>query len=174
LGNAAGVASDPIQKGLGYLIDQADPPLFFVGVLGVGEILEHGLWGLEKAGRDVSPIVDESHTRTVVINLYEPEPVTVQVVQYGGPLERKTEILGAGLGLGVLPEVRRTARAFNLELTPVTERFTRRVLTEKTTYLHTYALFRGTAHEKEFRFAQVLRALQDKTRREANLLRDLL
>lgn len=174
MGNAAGAVGEPVQKGLGYLVDQSHPPLFFVAVLGVGEILEHGLLGLEKAGRDVSPIVVESQGRTVVINLYEPEPVTVQVVQYGGPLERMTEILGSGVGLGVLSEVRRTARALGLELTPITERFTKRVASEQTTVLHTYALFRGTAAEKKHRFAQVLRALQEKSRREVSLLRDLL
>lgn len=108
---------DLLQKGLGYVVDQSHPPLFFAAVAGIGEILEHRLGHLDQYGRDVSPIVIESQSRTVVINVYEPQPVTVQVVQLDGPLERTTEILGAGIGLSVLAEVRRTAVMLDLELT---------------------------------------------------------
>ncbi|HLY74649.1 MAG TPA: hypothetical protein VKU80_11080, partial [Planctomycetota bacterium] len=112
--------------------------------------------------------------RTVVINVYEPEPVTVQIVQQDGFLERTTEILGAGFGLSVLREVRLTAKILDLALTPLTDHFCKRVMNEKTTYVQTYSLFRGDASEKKARFAQVLRGLQDKYRREDTLLRDLL
>ncbi|HVR83635.1 MAG TPA: hypothetical protein VMU54_04940 [Planctomycetota bacterium] len=168
------VQVEPLQRGLGYLVDQSHPPLFFAAFVGVGEVLEHSLSQLEEFGRDVSPIVLESRSRTVVINVYEPEPVMVQVVQQDGPLERTTEILGAGIGLGVLREVRRTAAILNLVLTPLTEHFCKRVSNEKTTYVQTYALFRGDPRARQTRFAQVLRGLQDKCRREDTLLRDLL
>lgn len=163
-----------LQKGLGYLVDQSHPPLFFAAVVGVGEVLEHGLGGLDVPGRDVSPIVVESQNQIVIINIYDPEPLSVQIVQHHGPLERRTEILGAGIGLGVLAEVRRAAKVLDLELGAMNEHFLKRIGTEKTTYRQTYALFRGTPQEKAARFAQVLRGLQDKHRREANLLRDLL
>jgi len=110
----------------------------------------------------------------VVINIYEPDPVTVQIVQQDGTLERTTEILGAGIGLSVLCEVRRTAQILDLELTPLTDHFCKRLSNEKSTYIQTYALFRGDAAAKNARFAQVLRGLQNKYRREATLLRDLL
>jgi hypothetical protein len=159
---------------LGYLVDQSHPPLFFAAVLGVGDVLEHCLSRLEQYGRDVSPIVFESQNRTVVINVYEPEPVTVQVVQQEGPLERTTEILGSGMGLAVLGEVRRAAGILDLELRPLTDHFCKRLSNEKATYVQTYALLRGDALAKQTRFAQVLRGLQNKYRREATLLRDLL
>jgi len=170
----AAVPCEPLQRGLGYIVDQSHPPLFFAAVLGVGDVLEHSLSRLEQDGRDVSPIVYESRSRTVVINLYEPEPISVQVVQQDGLLERTTEILGSGIGLSALSEVRRTARILDLELTPLTDHFCRRMSNEKSTTLQTYALFRGDARAKQTRFAQVLRGLQDKCRREATLLRDLL
>lgn len=165
---------DPLQRGLGYVIDQSHPPLFFAAVLGVGEVLEHSLQRLEEFGCDVSPIVFESRSRTVVVNVYEPEPVTVQIVQEDGPLERVTEILGAGIGIGVLGEVRRVVHILDLDLRSLTERFCKRLSNEKATYVQTYALFRGDAAVKKARFAQVLKGLQDKTRRESTLLRDLL
>lgn len=168
------VQSDPLQRGLGYLIDQSHPPLFFAAVLGVGDVLEHSLTRLEQFDRDVSPIVLESQSRTVVINVYEPEPVTVQIVQHDGSLERTTEILGSGIGLNVLGEVRRTAQILGLALMPLTDHFCRRLSNEKTTYVQTYALSRGDAGARKARFAQVLRGLQNKYRREATLLRDLL
>jgi hypothetical protein len=168
------VQAEPLQQGLGYLVDQSHPPLFFAAFLGVGDVLEHSLSRLEQFARDVSPIVIESRSRTVVINVYEPEPVTVQVVQQDGPLERTTEILGTGIGLGVLREVRRTAQILDLELRPLTDHFCKRLSNEKATYVQTYALFRGDALAKQSRFAQVLRGLQDKCRREDTLLRDLL
>ncbi len=159
---------------MGYLVDQSHPPLFFAALLGTGEVLEHRLGALEQSGRDVSPIVYESHSRIVVVNLYEPEPITIQIVQQDGVLERPTEIVGAGMGLGVLSEIRRTARILDLVLTPLTDHFCRRLSNEKTTYAQTYALFRGNADQKQARFAQVLRGLQDKYRREATLLRQLI
>ena len=165
---------EQLEKGLGYLVDQSHPPLFFAAVLGIGEILEHGLWGLDRQDRDVSPIIVESQNRMVVINLYEPEPVTVQVVQYGGPLDRMTEVVGAGFGLGVLAEIRRTTKVFNLELAPLTDRFVNRITKEKMTYVQTYGLFRGEEHYKRQRFGEVLRSLQQKHRRDTSLLRDLL
>jgi hypothetical protein len=165
---------EPLQRGLGYLVDQSHPPLFFAAVLGVADVLEHSLRRLEQHGRDVSPIVIESQSRTVVINVYEPEPVTVQVVQYDGALERMTEILGSGIGLSVLVEVRRTAQILSLDLLPLTDHFCKRLANEKATYIQTYALFRGDAAARNARFAQVLRGLQNKYRREATLLRDLL
>jgi hypothetical protein len=168
------VQSEPLQRGLGYLVDQSHPPLLFAAFQGVGDVLEHSLSRLEQFARDVSPIVIESQSRTVVINVYEPEPVTVQVVQQDGPLERTTEILGAGIGLSVLREVRRTAQILDLELTPLTDHFCKRLSNEKTTYVHTYALLQGDALAKQARFAQVLRGLQIKYRREDSLLRDLL
>ena len=168
------VQSEPLQRGLGYLVDQSHPPLFFAAVLGFGDILEHSLSRLEQHGRDVSPIVLESQSRTVVINVYEPEPVTVQVVQQDGPLERTTEILGSGIGMSVLVEVRRAAQILDLQLMPLTDHFCKRLANEKATYVQTYALFRGDPLAKQSRFAQVLRGLQNKYRREASLLRDLL
>jgi len=159
---------------LGYLVDQSNSPLLFAAVLGVGDVLEHSLTRLEQHGRDVSPIVLESQSRTVVINVYEPEPLTVQVVQHDGTLERMTEILGSGIGLSVLFEVRRTAQILGLDLLPLTDHFCKRLANEKATYVQTYALFRGDAAARNVRFAQVLRGLQNKYRREATLLRDLL
>jgi len=100
--------------------------------------------------------------------------VSVQVVQLDGPLERTTEILGSGIGLGVLIEVRRAAQILDLELTPLTDHFCKRMSNEKATVAQTWALFRGDAPAKQERFAQVLRGLQNKYRREATLLRDLL
>lgn len=165
---------DPLQRGLGYFIDQSHPALFFAAVQGTGDILEHSLLRLDQDGRDVSPIVLESRSRTLVLNLYEPEPITIQIVQEEGPLERTTEILGAGIGLGVLVEVRRTARILDLDLQPITERFYKRLSLEKTTATQTYSLFRGDARQKSARYAQVLKAMQDKSRRDSHLLRDLL
>lgn len=159
---------------MGYVIDQSHPPLFFAAVLGVGDILEHRLSRLEEGGDDASPIVIESRSRTVTINVYEPEPVTVQVVQHEGALERVTEILGAGIGMSVLSEVRRTVLTLDLNLQPLTEHFLKRLENEKATYVQTFALFRGDAAQKQARFAQVLRGLQAKARRESTLLRDLL
>jgi hypothetical protein len=157
------------------VVDQSQPPLFFAAVLGIGEILDHCLSDLEGADRDVSPVVFESRRRIVVVNLYEPEPVTVQIVQHDeGPLERTTEVLGAGFGLGVLAELRRTTRILDLVLTPMTDHFCRRLANETATYVQTYALFRGDEREKKARFAQVLRGLQARNRRETNLLRQLL
>jgi hypothetical protein len=163
-----------LQSGRGYLIDQSHPPIFIAAVLGVGEFLDHRVGVLEQDGRDVSPVVLESQSRTLVLNLYDPEPLTVQVVQHDGPFECATEIIGMGIGLGVLSEIRRTARILDLELTPLTDRFSRRLDREKATTLQTYALFRGDAAEKKARFAQVLRGMQAKHRREASLLRQLL
>jgi hypothetical protein len=168
------VQGEPLQRGRGYIVDQSHPPLFFAAFLGIGDVLEHSLSRLEQFARDVSPIVIESQSRTVVINVYEPEPVMVQVVQQDGPLERTTEILGVGFGLSVLREVRLTAKILDLALTPLTDHFCKRVSNEKTTYVQTYALMRGDALAKQARFAQVLRGLQDKCRREDTLLRDLL
>jgi len=168
------VHGEPLQRGLGYLIDQSHSPLFFAAVAGNAGVLEHSLSRLEEFGCDVSPIVLESRSRTVVINVYEPDPVSVQIVQQDGTLERTTEILGAGIGLSVLGEVRRTAQILDLELTPLTDHFCKRLSNEKSTYTQTYALFRGDAAAKNARFAQVLRGLQNKYRREATLLRDLL
>lgn len=170
----AAVPCEPLQRGLGYIVDQSHPPLFFAAVLGIGDVLEHSLSRLEEDGRDVSPIVFESRSRTVVINLYDPEPVTVQIVQQDGFLERTTEILGSGIGLSALSEVRRAAQILDLELTPLTDHFCKRLANEKSTYVQTYALFRGEPRAKQTRFAQILRGLQDKYRREATLLRDLL
>ena len=170
----ATIPCEPLQRGLGYIVDQSHAPLFFAAVLGIGDVLEHSLSRLEQDGRDVSPIVFESRSRTVVINLYDPEPVTVQIVQQDGLLERTTEILGSGIGLTALSEVRRAAQILDLELTPLTDHFCKRMSNEKSTYVQTYALFRGDAHAKQTRFAQILRGLQDKYRREATLLRDLL
>src|SRR5579872_1818984 len=90
------VQGEPLQRGRGYIVDQSHPPLFFAAFLGIGDVLEHSLSRLEQFARDVSPIVIESQSRTVVINVYEPEPVMVQVVQQDGPLERTTEIIGVG------------------------------------------------------------------------------
>ena len=59
--------------------------------------------------------------------LYEPEPVTIQIIQNDGQLERVTEILGAGIGLGVLREVRRTARVLEIEPTSLSKRFKNRI-----------------------------------------------
>jgi len=168
------VQSEPLQRGLGYLVDQSHPPLFFAAFLGIGDVLEHSLSRLGEFAGDVSPIVFESQSRTVVINIYEPEPVSVQVVQQEGPLERTTEILGVGFGLSVLREVRRTAMILDLALMPLTDHFCKRVANEKATYVQTYSLSRGDALAKKVRFAQVLRGLQDKCRREDTLLRDLL
>ncbi len=165
---------EPLQRGLGYFIDQSHPALFFAAVQGTGDILEHSLRRLDQDDRDVSPIVFESRSRTLVLNLYEPEPVTIQIVQEDGPLERTTEILGAGIGLGVLVEVRRTARILDLDLQPITERFYKRISLEKTTATQTYALFRGDPQQKSARYAQVLKSMQAKCRRDSNLLRDLL
>lgn len=170
----APTASGRLQRGLGYVVDQSHPPLFFAAVLGVGDVIEHSLSRLEQAGRDVSPIVIESRSRTVVINDYEPDVVTVQVVQYDGPLERVTEIFGAGIGLSVLREVRRVSQILDLELQPLTDHFCKRMSNEKMTYVQTYSLFRGDPAAKKARLAQVFRGLQDKYRREATLLRDLL
>lgn len=164
----------PQQVGLGYVVDQSHPPLFFAAVLGVGDVIEHSLSRLERFGHDVSPIVIESRSRTVVINDYEPDAVTVQVVQYDGTLERVTEILGAGIGLSVLREVRRVSQILDLDLRPLSDHFCRRMLNEKMTFVQTYALFRGDPTSKKARLAQVFRGLQDKCRREATLLRDLL
>jgi hypothetical protein len=168
------VQAEPLQRGLGYLVDQAHPPLFFAAIQGVGDVLEHSLSRLEQHGRDVSPIVLESRSRTVIINVYDPQPVTVQVVQQDGPLARTTEILGSGIGLGVLVEVRRAALILDLELTAMSEHFYKRLSNEKATFVQTWSLFRGDALVKQDRFAQVLRGLQNKCRREASLFRDLL
>lgn len=165
---------EPLQRGLGYVIDQSHPPLFFAAVLGVGDILEHRLARLEAEGGDLSPIVIESRSRTVTLNVYEAEPVTIQVVQHEGALERTTEILGAGIGMGVLSEVRRAARILDLDLQPLTEHFLKRLANEQATWVQTFALFRGDAAQKNARFAEVLRGLQAKVRRESPLLRDLL
>jgi len=165
---------EPLQRGLGYLVDQSHPPLFFAALLGVGDVLEHALARLDRHDRDVSPIVLESRSRTVVINVYEPEPTSIQIVQEDGPLERTTEIIGSGIGLGVLTEVRRTAQILNLDLRPLTERFYKRLSMERMTVVQTYSLFRGDLQTKKSRFIQVLRSLQAKCRREASLLRDLL
>src|SRR5438034_1833807 len=120
-----------MDKKVGYLIDQSHPLLVFAGVQGFGEVLEHGLRGLEKPERDVSPIVIESRHRLVVINLYEPEPVTIQVIQHDGRLERMTEIFGAGMGMSVLREVRRTATALEIEFAPLSRRFKNRIEKEQ-------------------------------------------
>ena len=168
------VQAESLQRGLGYLVDQSHPPLFFAAIAGIGDTLESSLSRLEGFGCDVSPIVLESQSRTVVINVYEPDPVMVQVVQQDGALERPTEILGAGIGLSVLGEVRRTAQILDLKLAPLTDHFYKRLSNEKTTYVQTYSLFRGDAAAKSARFAQALRGLQNKYRREATLLRDLL
>lgn len=165
---------EPLQRGLGYLVDQSHSPLFFAGLQGVGDVLEHCLARFDRHDRDVSPIVLESRSRTVVINVYEPDPVSVQIVQQDGVLERTTEIIGSGIGLGVLAEVRRTAQILDLDLCPLTEHFYKRLSMEKMTFVQTYALFRGDLQSKQARFVQVLRSLQAKTRREASLLRDLL
>jgi len=165
---------EPLQRGLGYLVDQSHPPLFFAGLLGVGDVLEHCLSRLDRHDRDVSPIVLESQSRTVVINVYDPEPVSVQIVQQDGLLERTTEIIGSGIGLGVLSEVRRTAQMLDLDLRPLTDHFYKRLAMERMTVVQTYSLFRGDLQSKQARFTQVLRSLQSKCRREATLLRDLL
>jgi len=49
--------TEPLQRGLGYLVDQSHSPLFFAAVQGIGDVLEHHLSRLEQHGRDVSPIV---------------------------------------------------------------------------------------------------------------------
>ena len=121
------VLSEPLQRGLGYFVDQSHSPLFFAALLGVGDVLDHCLSRLDQHGRDVSPIVLESRSRTVVMTVYEPEPVSVQIVQEDGPLERRTEILGLGIGLGVLSEVRRAALILDLQLRPLTDHFYKRL-----------------------------------------------
>ena len=163
-----------LHLGLGYLVDQSHSPLLFAAVVGVGDVLELSLSSLERHGRDVSPILNESQNRIVTINLYDPEPLSVQVIQHHGVLERSTEILGSGIGMGVLMEVRRTAKILGLQLTPMTEHFSKRLANEKSTVLLTYKLFRGDEAAKRARLAQVLRSLQDKHRRESSLLRMLL
>lgn len=146
----------------------------FAAVMGVGDILEHALIHLEGPGRDVSPILSESQDRIVIVNVYDPQPVSVQVVQVGGPLERMTEVLGSGVGLAVLSEVRRAVKALDLDLALLSDTFRRRISHEKATVAQTYALFRGSPREKEVRLSQVLRSLQDKHRRQMPLLRELL
>ncbi len=165
---------DRLQTGRGYIVDQSHPALWFAAVLGLGEGLDHCLADLDQFGRDVSPVLYESRCRIVVANIYEPHPVTVQIVQQDGPLERGTEIIASGLGLDVLSELRRTAGILDLVLTPLTDQFRKRFANEKTTLLQTYFLCRGGEEQKRLRLAQIFRSLQDKNRREANLLRQLL
>jgi hypothetical protein len=158
------------DKRIGYLVDQSLPPLAFVAIQGRGDVLEHGLRKLESGGRDLSPIVVESRQRVVAINLYEPDPISVQIVQHAGRLERMTEILGVGIGLGVLREVKAAAGAFDVELSPLSERFRNRIEKEKAAYAKAFSRLRGDAIARRAGFARVLGRLQDKLRREAGLL----
>jgi hypothetical protein len=155
------------DKNIGYLVDQSHPPLVFAAVQGLGEVLEHRLRRLEKSGTEVSPIIMESHHRLVVITLYEPEPLIVQVVQHEGQLERLTEIMVAGIGMGVLREVRRAARALEVEFVSLSRRFKNRIAKEKATYIKTFSLLEGDSPRKQEAFSAVLRRFQDKYRRES-------
>lgn len=155
------------DRRVGYLVDRSQPPLVFVAARGLGEVLEHRLGELGTSGRDVSPILMESRQRLVVINLYDPAPVTVQVVQHDGQLERLTEIIGSGIGMGVLREVRRTAQELDLELSPLTARFTNRIGKEMATYTKAYALLGGDSDGKHRSLVRLLRELQEKYRRDA-------
>jgi hypothetical protein len=166
--------SDRLQIGRGYLVDQSHPALCFAAVSGLGEVLDHCLAELDRFERDVSPVIYESRCRIVVANLYDPLPVTVQIIQQDGLLERETEIIGAGVGLDVLSEVRRTARILDLVLTPMADQFRRRFANEKATIQQTYSLCRGDDGEKQLRFARILQNLQAKNRRDTSLLRQLL
>jgi len=134
-------------------------------------VWQTGLRGLENPERDVSTTVAESRHRLVVINLYEPERVTIQVLQHDGRLERMTEIFGAGMGLNVLREVRRTATALEVEFGPVSRRFKNRIEKEKATCLMTYSLFKGSSSEKQSSLTEVLRRFQEKLRRESGIAR---
>jgi hypothetical protein len=156
-----------IEKGIGYLVDPSHSPLIVAAVRGVGEVLEHRLRNLERSGRDVSPIINESRHRLVAVNIYEPHPVMIQMVQHEGQLERMTEIIGIGIGLGVLREVRRAARILDVEPAALTQRFRNRVAKEKAAYGETYELLKGDAARKRAEFANVLRELQEKYRRDA-------
>jgi hypothetical protein len=155
-----------VEKRVGYLVDQSHPPLVFAAVQGLGEVLEHGLRELETLASEVSPIVLESRHRLVVINLYEPEPISIQVVQHAGHLERMTEILGAGVGMGVLRELRNAATALDLELGPITPRFRNRIEKEIAVFAKAFALFKGDGLRKQSSLTQVLQRFQEKYRRE--------
>jgi hypothetical protein len=156
-----------MDKSIGYLVDQSHPPLVFAAVRGLGEVLEHGLRRLEKPATDISPVIVESRHRLVVITLYEPEPITIQVVQHDGQLERVTEIIGAGIGMGVLREVRRTARALEVELASLSKRFKNRIAKEKATYVKAYSLLTGDSLRIHSSFTGLLRRLQANYRRES-------
>jgi hypothetical protein len=157
-----------MDRSIGYLVDHSHPPLVFAAVQGLGEVLEHGLRDLEKSGTDVSPIISESHQRLVVMTLYEPEPVTIQVVQHDGQLERVTEIMGAGIGMGVLREVRRAAKTLEVECESLSKRFKNRIAKEKATYIKAFSLLKGDSLGKQSSFSMVLRRLQERYSREAS------
>lgn len=159
-----------VEKRIGYLVDQSHPPLVFAAVEGLGEVLEHGLRELETLASEVSPIVLESQHRLVVINLYEPEPISIQVVQHAGHLERMTEILGVGLGMGVLRELRNAAFALDIELAPLSARFRNRIEKEKAVFVKAYALLKGDGLKKQSSLARVLQRFQEKYRRESRPL----
>jgi hypothetical protein len=153
----------------GYLVDQSHPPLVFAALQGLGEVLEHGLRRLEKPGTDISPIVVDDLHRLVVITLYQPEPVTIQVVQYDGQLERVTEILGAGIGMDVLREVRRTAGVLEVEPTSLSKRFKNRIALERAAHIDTYCRLRGDSLSKHSSFSEVFRRWQEDLRRSSGL-----
>lgn len=153
----------------GYFVDRSHPPLVFAALQGLGEVLEHGLKQLEKAGADVTPIIAKPQHRLVAITLYEPEPVTIQIVQNDGQLERVTEILGAGIGMGVLREVRRAAKVLEIEPTSLSPRFQDRIDLEKAGHLETYSLLQGTPLRKRSGFAAILRRSQEKISRQSGL-----
>ena len=154
---------------VGYFIDRSHPPLVFVALQGLGEVLEHNLMRLEKAGVDVSTVITVNRHRIVVLTEDAPEPVTVQVVQNGGRLERVTEILGAGIGMGVLREVRRVAAVLEIDPTLQSPWFKNRIEGEKARHIHTYSLLKGSASRKRAGFAAVLRRSQEELCRGSGL-----
>src|SRR5258708_3050121 len=158
-----------MDQTVGYLVDRSYPPLIFAALQGLGEVLEHGLKRLEKKGADVSPIIAKDLHRLVVITLYDPEPITIQIVQNEGRLERVTEILGAGIGMGVLREVRRAATVLEIEPTSLSTRFKNRIELEKAGHIKTYSLLKGASLRKHSSFAAVLRHSHEKIRRGPGL-----
>jgi hypothetical protein len=141
----------------------------FAALEGLGEVLEHGLRRLEKSGTDVSPITVDHLHRLVLITHYEPKPVTIQIVQHDGQLERMTEIFGAGIGMGVLREVRRTAKALDVEPTSLSKRFRNRIAVEKAACLKTQSLPKGASFTNHTGFIGVMHQLQEKYRLESDL-----
>lgn len=146
---------------IGYLVDLSNPPLVFTAIQGLGEVLEHGFGGLEPLLQGLSPVLVEGGHRLVVINLGDPEPISIEVIQHAGRLERMTEIFGVGIGMGVLREVRRTAKALDVALGPLSIGFRRRIERDKGIYLDAYGSSGRDGFVRESGLTRVLERLRD-------------